>query len=507
VTPMTATPTRNRDARTPVEQKAAAIRLVVTDCDGVLTDAGVYYSEQGEALTRFSRRDGMGVERLRELAGIETCVLSREASAITARRAEKLGLSEVHLGVADKLHAIRDLAARRGLTPAQLAFIGDDVADLPALRVAGLSGCPGDAEPPVRSRVDFVATRAGGAGAFREFAEFILAAQQRVPAPPPLPRPRPGKRLVRVLHDVPPRRVLLGGRAVGDGEPAYVIAEIGINHNGSVDIAKKLIDGAVAAGCDCVKFQKRTPELCVPPEQRNVERDTPWGRMTYLDYRHRVEFNFAQYAEIDRYCRQRGIAWTASAWDEPSVAFLAAFDPPFLKAPSATLTDHALLRAMRATGRPVMLSTGMSTLEEIDAAVLAVGTRDLLLAHATSTYPCQPRELNLRAIGTLQGRYEGVPVGYSGHETGLASTCAAVTLGAAFVERHITLDRSMWGSDQAASVEIVGLVRLVRDLRDIEEALGDGVKRVYESERGALKRLRRVAAESGPAPVAVAAPA
>jgi N-acetylneuraminate synthase len=204
-----------------------------------------------------------------------------------------------------------------------------------------------------------------------------------------------------------------------------------------------------------------------------------------------VELNFAQYAELARYCQSRNIAWTASCWDAPSVDFLAAFDPPFIKAPSAVLTDHALLQAMRATGKPLIISTGMSTIAEIDAAVEAVGDSQLLIAHTTSTYPCHPSELNLRMITTLRERYDGVPVGYSGHETGLATTYAAVSLGAAFVERHITLDRSMWGSDQAASVEVVGLVRLVRDLRDIETAMGDGVKQVYASEMGALKRLRR----------------
>jgi N-acetylneuraminate synthase len=230
----------------------------------------------------------------------------------------------------------------------------------------------------------------------------------------------------------------------------------------------------------------------VPPEQRNIERETPWGRLTYLEYRRKVELNFAQYAEIARYCRERGIAWTASCWDEPSVDFLAAFDPPFIKAASASLTDRALLEKMRATGKPLMLSSGMSTADEIERAVRLVGEDHLLLAHSTSAYPCPPRELNLNMLGTLREQYRRAPVGYSGHETGLATTYAAIALGASFIERHITLDRSMWGSDQAASVEIVGLVRLVRDVRTIEEAVGDGVKRVYSSELGALKRLRRV---------------
>ncbi|HEX4628923.1 MAG TPA: N-acetylneuraminate synthase family protein [Gemmatimonadales bacterium] len=480
-----------------------AVRLVLTDCDGVLTDAGVYYSAEGEELKRFSRRDGMGMERLRTLAGIETGIVTREESAITARRAERLGVRELHLGVRDKLPLIEEIAARRGLTLAEVAYVGDDVNDADALGAVGFSACPSDAEPFIRERVDYVCTRRGGHGAFREVAELILTAQQRTSV---VAASAPAGSIIRLVRDAPRRWVSAGSRAIGDGEPVYIIAEIGINHNGSVDIAKKLIDGAVAAGCDCVKFQKRTPELCVPPEQQHLERDTPWGRLTYLEYRRKVELNFAQYAEIDRYCKERGIAWTASCWDEPSVDFLAAFDPPLLKAASASLTDHDLLRKMQATGKPLMLSTGMSTLEEIDAAVQAIGSDRLLIAHSTSTYPCPPRELNLRTVATLRERYDGVPIGYSGHETGLATTYAAIALGAAFVERHITLDRSMWGSDQAASVEIVGLVRLVRDVRTIEESLGDGVKRVFQSELGALKRLRRVAAPP-PAVASSGAPA
>ena len=480
-------------------EKARSIRLVLTDCDGVLTDAGIYYSRRGPELMRFSRRDGMGVERLRA-AGIETGVISREDSPITARRARALKFEEVHFGIREKLPVIEKLAAARGLALSQVAYLGDDVNDLDALRAIGLSGCPADAEPVVQEMVDYVCGQRGGCGAFREVAELVLAAQNPAAAPV-----EPG---VHLVPRIAPRRrwVAVGTRAIGDGEPTYIIGEIGINHNGSVELAKKLIDGAVAAGCDCVKFQKRTPEVCVPPEQQHIERDTPWGRLTYLEYRRKVEFNFAEYAEIDRYCRERRIAWTASCWDEPSVDFLAAFDPPFLKAASASLTDHALLRAMRATGKPLMLSTGMSTLDELDAAVGVVGTDSLLLAHSTSTYPCPPRELNLRAMETLRQRCDGVPVGYSGHETGLATTYAAVALGADFVERHITLDRSLWGSDQAASVEIVGLMRLVRDIRAIEESLGDGVKRVYASEMGSLKRLRRVAAPSPSAAAVGAAP-
>jgi N-acetylneuraminate synthase len=283
----------------------------------------------------------------------------------------------------------------------------------------------------------------------------------------------------------------VAGRPIGDGHPVYVIAEIGLNHNGDVALAKRLIDAAVLAGCDAVKFQKRTPELCVPPGQRDIPRETPWGVMTYLEYRHRVEFGQDEYGEIDRYCRERGVAWFASCWDEPSVDFIEAFDPPAYKVASASLTDLALLRHTAATGKPVMLSTGMSTMAEIEAAAAAVPPGQLMLFHATSTYPCQPAELNLRMIPALKARFD-CPVGYSGHEVGLQTTLAAVALGAQFVERHITLDRTMWGSDQAASVEPHGFIRLVRDVRVIEQAMGDGVKRVYDSEVPIRKKLRRV---------------
>ncbi len=286
--------------------------------------------------------------------------------------------------------------------------------------------------------------------------------------------------------------VKVAQRAVGEGEPVFVIAEIGINHNGSLELARKLIDGAVLAGADAVKFQKRTPELCVPREQWEVQRDTPWGRMTYLEYRRRVEFGEREFTAIDRHCRERDILWFASAWDEEAVDFLERFETPCYKAASASLTDHALLEKMRSTGRPLMISTGMSTAEEIDAAVGAAGRGQLLIAHATSTYPCPVAELNLRMLLTLKGLYPECPVGYSGHETGLAPTWAAVTLGATFIERHVTLDRAMWGSDQAASVEVGGLMRLVANIRDIERALGDGVKRVYAGELPQIEKLRRV---------------
>ncbi len=286
----------------------------------------------------------------------------------------------------------------------------------------------------------------------------------------------------------------IAGVRIGTGEPVYVIAEIGLNHNGDIELAKRLIDVAADAGAQAVKFQKRTPAISTPEHMKGVLRETPWGTMTYLDYRYRVEFDREQYIEIGDYATLRGLAWFASPWDEPSVDFLEDINVVAYKVASASVTDLGLLRAMAATGKPVILSTGMSTIEQIDTAVETLGTDNLVLLHATSTYPLPPEEANLRMITTLQQRYQGVPVGYSGHETGLQISLAAVTLGAVAVERHITLDRAMWGSDHAASLEPTGLEHLVRDIRVIEEAMGDGVKRVFPGEEAPLAKLRRVVA-------------
>ncbi|MFB0627404.1 N-acetylneuraminate synthase family protein [Streptomyces sp. AB3(2024)] len=292
------------------------------------------------------------------------------------------------------------------------------------------------------------------------------------------------------MHSNRIRRI--GNKEVGTGRPTYVIGEIGINHNGELANALALIDAAADAGCDAVKFQKRTPEICTPRDQWDIERDTPWGRMTYIDYRHRVEFGEDEYLAVDEHCRARGIAWFASPWDTEAVTFLEKFDVPAHKVASASLTDDELLLALRATGKTVILSTGMSTPRQIRHAVEVLGSENIVLLHATSTYPARAEELNLRVINSLEAAYPDVPVGYSGHETGLQTTVAAVAMGACAVERHITLDRAMWGSDQAASVEPGGLARLVRDIRTIETALGDGVKKVYASELGPMKKLRRV---------------
>ncbi|WP_431798481.1 N-acetylneuraminate synthase family protein [Microbacterium kunmingense] len=286
--------------------------------------------------------------------------------------------------------------------------------------------------------------------------------------------------------------VTIGSRVIGGGHPAYLIGEIGLNHNGDVEIAKRLIDVAADAGVDAVKFQKRTPEISTPEHIRDIPRETPWGTMTYLDYRRRVEFDRDQYIEISDHAILRGLEWFASPWDVPSVAFLEDLGVAAHKVASACLTDRALLGALRDTGKPVILSTGMSTMAQISSAVEILGTDDLVLLHATSTYPMEPEEANLRMIPALRDRFPGVPVGYSGHERGLQVSLAAVALGAVAVERHITLDRTMWGSDHAASLEPAGLQHLVRDIRIIEAALGDGVKRVYDSEQGPLAKLRRV---------------
>jgi len=283
--------------------------------------------------------------------------------------------------------------------------------------------------------------------------------------------------------------VRIGNRLVGDGQPCFIIAEIGINHNGDIDIAKRLIRVAIACGCDAVKFQKRTPELCVPLAQRSHMRDTPWGYISYMDYREKVEFGKEQYQEIDRYCREEGVIWFASCWDNPSVDFIQQFDSPCYKIASASLTNDDLLKHTRATGKPLLLSTGMSTLEEIDHAVEVLGTDNLMLLHTVSTYPAKYEELNLKAIATLRDRYR-IPIGYSGHETGIATTVASVALGACIVERHITLDRAMWGSDHAASLEPTGLTRVCRDIRLVETIMGTGEKVVLEREKPIIARLR-----------------
>ena len=284
--------------------------------------------------------------------------------------------------------------------------------------------------------------------------------------------------------------VKIGSRTVGSGQPCYVIAEIGINHNGDVAQAKRLISVAAAAGCDAVKFQKRTVDVVYTAAELAKPRESPFGE-TNGDLKRGLEFGLEQYREIDKYAHDSGMPWFASCWDEASVDFIDQFDPPCYKIASASLTDDTLLRHTRAKGKPIILSTGMSTLEQVDHAVEVLGRDDLVLLHTCSTYPSQYPELNLRVIRTLWERYN-VPVGYSGHETGLPSSVAAAALGACVVERHITTDRSLWGSDHAASLEPNGINRLVRDIRLVETSMGDGVKRIVPSEVPIMQKLRRV---------------
>jgi N-acetylneuraminate synthase len=287
------------------------------------------------------------------------------------------------------------------------------------------------------------------------------------------------------------KELKIGSTLVGDGHPCFTIGEIGINHNGEVEIAKKLIEVAEAAGCNMIKFQKRTVAVVYAPEELAKPRENPFGP-TNGDLKYGLEFEKEEYDEIDRFCKEEGMMWCASCWDEASVDFIDRYPVPCYKIASASLTDDGLLRHTRtkAKNRPILLSTGMSTLEQIDHAVEVLGKDNLIILHSTSTYPAYYEELNLKVILALRQRY-GILVGYSGHETGIASSVAAVALGACVVERHITLDRAMWGSDHAASLEPSGLTRVVRDIRLVEKSMGDGVKRVIEREVPIQKKLRR----------------
>ena len=281
----------------------------------------------------------------------------------------------------------------------------------------------------------------------------------------------------------------IGDKKIGPKEPCYIVAEIGINHNGDIETAEKLIDAAMEAEADAVKFQKRTPEICTPKDYWYRERETPWGRMDYIDYRKKLELKWDDYDYISFYCENR-IDWFASVWDIPSVDFMEEFDPVCYKIPSAMLTNHDLLEAVAFTGRPVIMSTGGSAISDIWNACSVFGKHyPLALMQCTACYPCVDSDLNLEVIRTLKEHFPNIPIGYSGHELGLATTVAAVALGAKVVERHITLDRAGWGSDQSASIEPHGFKRMVKYIRNVEEAMGNG-KQVLEIEEKALKKLR-----------------
>lgn len=292
------------------------------------------------------------------------------------------------------------------------------------------------------------------------------------------------------------KTVKLGDKIIGDDFPCYIIAEIGINHNGSLDIAKKLIDSAVDAGCNAVKFQKRTVDVVYTPEELAKPRENPFGP-TNGDLKRGLELGFDDYKEIDKYCKEKNICWFVSCWDEGSVDFMQQFDLPCYKIASACITNDKLLRYHRNTGKPLVLSTGMSDINIIEHAVNVLGAGNLIIMHCTSTYPSKPEELNLKGILTLRDKYN-LPIGYSGHEVGLYTTFAAVVLGATIVERHITLDRSMWGTDQSASVEPKGLKMLIDNIRNWEIARGDGEIKIYDSEIPIIKKLRKVHNDCSP---------
>ncbi|MBA7653808.1 N,N'-diacetyllegionaminic acid synthase [subsurface metagenome] len=282
----------------------------------------------------------------------------------------------------------------------------------------------------------------------------------------------------------------LKGKKIGDVVQPVFIGEVGINHNGSVDIAKRIIDMAKICGVEFIKFQKRNPEICVPDDVRDRIIETPWGEMSYFDYKKRVEFGVDEFRIIDNYCKEKQIIWFASVWDVPSVDFMEKFNIPCYKVPSAKLTDKELLDKLRKVGKPIILSTGMSTQDEIDKAVAFLNDTKLVIMHCNSSYPAKDEELNLNCIKSLIKKYPQHIIGYSGHEEGITPSVVAALLGAKLIERHITIDRAMWGTDQSASIEFSGLRRLVRDLNLIDKWLGDGIKRLYESEILVKKKLR-----------------
>lgn len=286
--------------------------------------------------------------------------------------------------------------------------------------------------------------------------------------------------------------VRIGDYEINETSKPYLIAEIGINHNGDLQIAKKLIDAANACGWNAVKFQKREPDIAVPEQQKGVMRDTPWGRMTYLEYKKRIEFGKNEYDYIDRYCREKPIDWTASPWDIPSLEFLLKYDVPFIKIASAIMTNDEILIKVAQSGKTVVLSTGMSTLEEIDHAVEIIEKyvgKNYVLMHTNSVYPAEHKDLNLNVIKSFKERYHCI-VGYSGHEQDLEPTVVAVTLGAKVIERHVTLSHEMWGTDQKASLEVTAMGMLAGRVRTINDMLGDGIRKVIDAEREVRKKLR-----------------
>tara|TARA_A100001011_G_scaffold399540_1_gene508696 strand:- start:1387 stop:2247 length:861 start_codon:yes stop_codon:yes gene_type:complete len=280
-------------------------------------------------------------------------------------------------------------------------------------------------------------------------------------------------------------------KKIADMNTPYLIAEIGINHNSDINIAKKLIDAACLFNWDCVKFQKRNPNICVPEHQKGVMKDTPWGEMTYLEYKHKIEFGKKQYDYINKYCGQKPIAWTASVWDLDSLEFMLQYDVPFIKIPSAHITNLNLIKKASESGTPLILSTGMSNWEIVDNAVNIIekSKSKYALLHCNSSYPAPVNQLNLNNIPAMIERYD-CPIGYSGHEYDLEPSAVAVVLGATIIERHITIDHNMWGTDHKSSIEIPAMDSLQKRLFNINKMLGSREKNISESEKSIIKKLR-----------------
>ena len=438
------------------------IELLVLDCDGVLTDGQVLVDGQGAEVKRFSLRDGHGIALARE-AGIQVAILTRMPSAALSARAAKLGIEQV-VASRDKGAAVLELCRELGVAPSRAAFVGDDVFDLPAMERVGLGVAVGDAHPRVLARADLVTRRGGGQGAVRELVELILTNR--------------GKSSRSSIGQVLDR----GG--------TYVIAEIGNNHQGELATAKELIRAAKICGADAVKSQKRDIDSLLTPQEyaRPYESRHAFGR-TYGEHREALELSRGQWAEMFTYAAELGIDFFASPWDITSARLLCELGCPLFKVPSAALTNHPLLVEIASYGRPVVLSTGMSTLQEIDEAVRLLKDTELYILQCTSAYPAEFDSINLKVMPALAARH-GRPVGLSGHHRGIAVDGAAVALGARVVERHFTLDRTWKGTDHAASLEPPGLEKLVRDIRAVEQALGSSTKCVLACEESARNKLR-----------------
>lgn len=436
------------------------IELLAFDCDGVLTDGQVAVDAQGQEVKRFSLRDGHGIALARE-SGIHVAIITRSSSPAIEARARKLDID--HVVSLDKARSLRELCRRYGVPLAHAAFVGDDVFDIDAMRCAGLGVAVADAHPTVRSAADHVTRAPGGQGAARELIDDLLT-----------------------LNSVKRRSSI----AEITAERCYVIAEIGQNHQGELSIAKELLHAAKLCGVDAVKSQKRNIDELLTPEERARPYSSPhaFGR-TYGEHRQALELSPDDWAELFDYARALDLDFFASPWDLGSARLLAELGTPLFKIASASLTQTALLEQIASFGKPVIVSTGMSTLEEIDDAVALLASTECYLLQCTSAYPASFDAINLRVMHELAARY-GRPVGLSGHHRGIAIDAAAVALGARIIERHFTLDRTWKGSDHAASLEPPGLVKLVRDLRGVEAALGDGIKRVQDCELSARAKLR-----------------